>query len=186
MLECEPTDDGVSLLSQTFDQMVAEAKNIVIPNSDQATSSNFQSQPLNIEDPQQCQKLYKRNRRKAIREIRGTQSERCSISPPVVEEHFSQIWQESSSDGQFFQCEHPERDEVLGTLLSVSEVSSAFKTCENTAPGPGRITYNHWRSLDPRALLLTKQLEANRTWEHSLQAFHEVHGSSAPKLVHET
>ncbi|GIY95357.1 retrovirus-related Pol polyprotein from type-1 retrotransposable element R2, partial [Caerostris extrusa] len=154
MLECEPTEDGVELLSETFAQIVTEAKNIVIPNSDRATVSY--SHALNIGDPQQCQKLYRKNRRKAIREIRGTQSERCSIPPPVIEEHFAEIWQESSSDSQFFSAEHPERDEVLGTLLSVSEVTSAFRSCENTAPGPDRITYNHWRSLDPRASLLTK------------------------------
>ncbi|GIY87334.1 retrovirus-related Pol polyprotein from type-1 retrotransposable element R2 [Caerostris extrusa] len=122
---------------------------------DQATSSY--SHALNIEDPQQCQKLYKKNRRKAIREIRGTQSGRCSIPPSLIEEHFSEIWQESSSDSQFSLVnKHPERDDVLGTLLSVSEVSSAFRSCENTAPGPDRITYKHWRSLDPRATLLTK------------------------------
>ncbi|GIX97741.1 retrovirus-related Pol polyprotein from type-1 retrotransposable element R2 [Caerostris darwini] len=154
MLECEPSADGVELLSETFSQIVVEAKNIVLPNSPQASSSSFQA--VNVDDPQQIQKLYRRNRRRAIREIRGAQGERCAIPPSIIEEHFSSIWQESSSAESFYSTLHPDRDEVLGTLLSVSEVVSAFKTCENTAPGPDRLTYNHWRSLDPRALLLTK------------------------------
>ncbi|GIY79276.1 retrovirus-related Pol polyprotein from type-1 retrotransposable element R2 [Caerostris darwini] len=134
MLECEPSDDGVELLSDTFSQIIVEAKNIVLPNSHQASSSTYQA--LNVDDPQQVQKLYRRNRRRAIREIRGVQGERCAIPPSVVEEHFSSIWQESSSAANFYSSVHPDRDEVLGTLLSVSEVVSAFKSCENTAPGP--------------------------------------------------
>ncbi|GIY32327.1 retrovirus-related Pol polyprotein from type-1 retrotransposable element R2 [Caerostris darwini] len=154
ILDCEPSDDSAELLSDTFSQIVAEVKNVVLPPSDRVSFLN--SKALNIEDPQQCQKLYKRNRRRAIREIRGNTGERCMIPPPVIEEHFSNIWQEATSDHQFFSSEHQHRDEVLGNLLSVSEVSSAFRSWENTAPGPDRITYNHWRSLDPRALLLTK------------------------------
>ncbi|GIY90130.1 retrovirus-related Pol polyprotein from type-2 retrotransposable element R2DM [Caerostris extrusa] len=33
---------------------------------------------------------------------------------------------------------------------------SAFTTCENTAPGPDRISYNRWRHLGPRGQLLTR------------------------------
>ncbi|GIY82487.1 reverse transcriptase domain-containing protein [Caerostris extrusa] len=83
-------------------------------------------------------------------------STRFRWAPSIIEEHFSSIWQESLSADHFFSSDYPDRDEVLGTLLSVSEVVSAFRFCENTTPGPDRLTYNHWRSLDPRALSLTK------------------------------
>ncbi|GIY89588.1 retrovirus-related Pol polyprotein from type-1 retrotransposable element R2 [Caerostris extrusa] len=119
LLECEATADGVHLLSETFAQIVTEARSGK-PSGDQ-----------------------------------GVPERAMLDSTPVIEEYFGEVWRESSSDSQFFLAEHPERDEVLGTLLSVSEVTSAFKSCENTAPGPDRITYNHWRSLDPRATLLT-------------------------------
>ncbi|GIZ00480.1 retrovirus-related Pol polyprotein from type-1 retrotransposable element R2 [Caerostris extrusa] len=123
LLECEATAEGVHLLSETFAQIVTEAR--------RETGGKPSGRS-------------------------GGVPERAMLdSTPVIEEYFSEVWSESSSDSQFFLAEHPERDEVLGTLLSVSEVNSAFKSCENTAPGPDRITYNHWRSLDPRATLMT-------------------------------
>ncbi|GIY99655.1 retrovirus-related Pol polyprotein from type-1 retrotransposable element R2 [Caerostris extrusa] len=88
----------------------------------------------------------------------------------------------------------------------------AFRSCENTAPGSDRITYHHWRSLDPKATVLTKfliavckfnssqrngrspppssfqnlgtcKLEANCSGQHCLQIFHEVPHCKTTKLV---
>ncbi|GIX68893.1 retrovirus-related Pol polyprotein from type-1 retrotransposable element R2 [Caerostris darwini] len=155
ILTCDPSHDCARLLSDAYCQLVTEASSIALPK--QSVPVPFsQAQPLNIEDPQQCQRLYKRNRRRAIREIQKTAGERCSISPNAVAEFFSAIWQPSPSDSRFYSAPSSEREEVLNLPLSVAEVMIAFRSCENTAPGPDRLTYNHWRSVDPRATILTR------------------------------
>ncbi|GIY24077.1 hypothetical protein CDAR_617721 [Caerostris darwini] len=88
ILTCDPSHDCARLLSDAYCQLVTEASSIALPK--QSVPVPFsQAQPLNIEDPQQCQRLYKRNRRRAIREIQKTAGERCSISPNAVAEYFS-------------------------------------------------------------------------------------------------
>ncbi|GIX76401.1 hypothetical protein CEXT_111121 [Caerostris extrusa] len=61
MLECEPSENGVGL-SLTFSQIVADAKNIVIPNADQIPLQLFKY--LNIEDPQSPKAVQRRKQAK--------------------------------------------------------------------------------------------------------------------------
>ncbi|GIY44232.1 retrovirus-related Pol polyprotein from type-1 retrotransposable element R2 [Caerostris darwini] len=49
-----------------------------------------------------------------------------------------------------------ERVDVIEHEFSPTEVARAFRSSENTAPGPDRLTYHHWRSLDPSAQVLTR------------------------------
>ncbi|GIY48216.1 retrovirus-related Pol polyprotein from type-2 retrotransposable element R2DM [Caerostris darwini] len=155
ILACDPSHDCAQLLSDAYCQLITEASSLALPN--QSVPVPFsQARPLNIEDPQQCQRLYKRNRRRAIREIQKNVGERCSIPPNDVAAYFSAIWRTSTSDSGFYSAPSSEREEVLNLPLSVAEVLTAFRSCENTAPGPDRLTYNHWRSIDPRATILTR------------------------------
>ncbi|GIY13591.1 retrovirus-related Pol polyprotein from type-1 retrotransposable element R2 [Caerostris darwini] len=169
ILNCDPSSEGASLLSDTYAQIVVEATQIVFPISPPAPVTI--NRTVNIEDPQECQKLYRRNRR-AIREIKDAAGERFMLPPEAVED-FSSVWQPATSCPNFY-TPASGREAVLNVPLSVSEVMSAIKTCENTAPGPDRITYNHWRHLDHKGQLLTRlfncciQLQCiPETWKES-------------------
>ncbi|GIY13586.1 retrovirus-related Pol polyprotein from type-1 retrotransposable element R2 [Caerostris darwini] len=103
----DPSDDSFQLLADICSQIIAEGKTFLsIPEP----SSSVRSQNgLDIQDPETCQKLYRRNRRRAVREIVGN-----------------------------------------------NKVARALRSSENTAQGPDRLTYQHWRSLDPSAQILTR------------------------------
>ncbi|GIY62490.1 retrovirus-related Pol polyprotein from type-2 retrotransposable element R2DM [Caerostris darwini] len=127
ILTCDPSQDCSQLLSEAYSQLVAEASIIALPKASKPAPFT-ESRSFNIDDPQQCQRLYKRNRRRAIREIQKSSGERCSLSPSTRRSPQSSP--------------------------SVAEVMTAFRSCQNTAPGPDRLTFNHWRSLDPRWTLV--------------------------------
>ncbi|XP_054720777.1 uncharacterized protein LOC129230404 [Uloborus diversus] len=44
----------------------------------------------------------------------------------------------------------------LSDLFAVAEVKKALRNAENSAPGPDRLTYQHWKSADPDAVVLTE------------------------------
>ncbi|GIY49348.1 hypothetical protein CEXT_785791 [Caerostris extrusa] len=82
ILQCDPSSECSSLLSGAYAQIVADASIIVFPST--APAPVTANRVVNIEDHQECQKLYHRNRRKAIREIKGAAGERCALPPEVV------------------------------------------------------------------------------------------------------
>ncbi|GIY62516.1 hypothetical protein CDAR_495341 [Caerostris darwini] len=134
ILSCDPSQDCTALLSEAYSQLVAVASNIVLPKEPVPASSTA-SRSINIDDPQQCQRLYKRNGRRAIREIQKVSGERCSLPPSIVGQFFSAVWRPSTSDPHFYQAASLDREEVLNLPLSVAEVMTAFRSCESTAPG---------------------------------------------------
>ncbi|GIY48211.1 c2H2-type domain-containing protein [Caerostris darwini] len=116
-----------------------------------------ESTAINIDDPATCQRLYTRNRRRAVREIVGNVGERCKIPLDNLAQHFSDCWSGGASDPSFFESISSEgRVDVLEPELTPTEVWSILKKAENTAPGPDRLTYHHLRSVDPGAQVLTK------------------------------
>ncbi|GIY87961.1 retrovirus-related Pol polyprotein from type-2 retrotransposable element R2DM, partial [Caerostris darwini] len=115
------------------------------------------SSTTNIDDPATCQRLYTRNRRRAVREIVGTVSEKCKIPLGDLTQFFADSWTGGSSDPSFFDSISSEgRVDVLDNDFTPTEVWSTLKKAENTAPGPDRLTYHHLRTVDPGARILSK------------------------------
>ncbi|GIY29988.1 retrovirus-related Pol polyprotein from type-2 retrotransposable element R2DM [Caerostris extrusa] len=52
------------------------------------------------------------------------------------------------------------RVEVIEQDFTFAEVERALRSSEDTAPGPDRIIYHHWRSLDPNVKVLTQIFNA--------------------------
>ncbi|GIY55746.1 retrovirus-related Pol polyprotein from type-2 retrotransposable element R2DM [Caerostris darwini] len=110
-----------------------------------------------MDDPATCQRLYTRNRRRAVREITGNSGNRCKIPLDGLVQHFSNCWSAGDSDLSLFGPLSSEgRVPDLDTDFSPPEVWDILKKAENTAPGPDRLTYFHLRTIDPGALVLTK------------------------------
>ncbi|GIY87765.1 retrovirus-related Pol polyprotein from type-2 retrotransposable element R2DM, partial [Caerostris darwini] len=120
-------------------------------------SSSSSSSPPNMEDSATCQKLYRRNRRRAVREIIGHPGDRCKIPLLSLQTFFSESWEGGTSDPLLFgSTDVGERSELLDTDFSEKEVWEALKKAESTAPGPDRLTYHHLRLVDPGAKLLSR------------------------------
>lgn len=94
---------------------------------------------INSKDPSNIQKLYRRNRRRATREILHGSSSSCNVPAEDLRE-------------QFFNDEQAPFDESIftpGTTppeyvpFTAAEVCNKLKKCEKTAPDQDRLTYNH-------------------------------------------
>ena len=113
--------------------------------------------PTDPEDCKQIQRLYRNNRRKAVRLILDGESKRCNISNIQVAEHFQQIFQEKNFDREQLQSlpiTPATRQEVTTEPFTEEEIKRRLDKAENTSPGADRITYKHWKKVDPDCTVL--------------------------------
>ncbi|GIY31133.1 retrovirus-related Pol polyprotein from type-2 retrotransposable element R2DM [Caerostris darwini] len=158
LLEGPPSGDYFDTFERYAQDFVQEAILHLFPEgSDRRVPSSSSSSPPNMDDGATCQRLYKRNRRRAVREIMGHAGERCKIPLLSLQTFFTECWEGGTSDPQLYSSsESPGRVELLDAEFSPKEVWSLLKKAENTAPGPDRLTYHHLRTVDPGARLLSK------------------------------
>lgn len=109
---------------------------------------------VNPENPQQIQRLYRKNRRRAVRLIVEGPSALCSIPVPQLESHFTSVWSAKEVDTTIFHHKTQAASEVYMAVFSSEEVAGRLRKCENTTPGEDRLTYEHWRSVDPEGIFL--------------------------------
>ena len=119
------------------------------------SNHNRPARQINVQDPQSIQKLYRRNRRRAMRLILEGESRPCEIDRITVEDYFTQAWSPTDMDPSFYL-----ENSTIGTpvnlqAFSTAEVLGRLRKCENSSPGDDRLTYHHWRTLDPDAVLIT-------------------------------
>ena len=112
------------------------------------------------------QRLYRSNPKKCMKTILNKESKRCPISTANVCSHFHQT-NGSSANTNFNSTPTPEwlydstsREDILDSQFLSKEVSDQIRRMPNTSsPGPDRITYNVWKRLDPKGVLLTNIFE---------------------------
>lgn len=115
---------------------------------------------IDPEDPATIQKLYRRNRRKAVRLILGEEGKRCDIDKDTVTAFFRESSGRKDCDLSMYTPQHQEIDDTQGrpgvatNRVTPNEVMIRLRRCENTAPGDDRITYKHWKSVDPACSVL--------------------------------
>lgn len=90
-----------------------------------------------------------------MRLIEGGESGYCEIAADAIADHFCVPRSDAPDDLSFFDAETKPPEEINVTPLTVIEVRTKLKAAESTAPGPDRLTYAHWRSVDPDARVLT-------------------------------
>ena len=112
---------------------------------------------IDVEDCKVIQRLYKNNRRRAVRMIVDGESERCLIPQDEIKRHFEESFRAQPFDpnGLIHVPDAPEeRNSAPVTPFLQSEIKSRLNKAENSSPGDDRITYRHWRSIDPECLIL--------------------------------
>ncbi|GIY44238.1 retrovirus-related Pol polyprotein from type-1 retrotransposable element R2 [Caerostris darwini] len=155
ILSSDTSEDSFRLLSDICNQILVGGKRF-LSVKEPASSVRSSQTGLDIQDPQTCQKLYRRNTRRAVRKIVDNNCNRCNIPLQTLAQHFSDVWQGGGPYHSIYHHADDSRVDVIDQEFSSSEIARALRSSENTAPGPDRLTYHHWRSLDPSAQVLTR------------------------------
>ncbi|GBO17072.1 Retrovirus-related Pol polyprotein from type-1 retrotransposable element R2 [Araneus ventricosus] len=164
-LQEDPSDEAFANFCDTIDQAISEVQKIAISDPDQpagpippvsSTSTDRPARrPVNVNDAQSCQKLYRRNPKRAVREIVEGEPIRCDIPTDVLERHFTAAWNSAHHQIPPLEVCPDERPSPIERQFTIKEVSTKLSAAENTSPGPDRITYFHWRSVPQSQKFLT-------------------------------
>ena len=139
-----------------FEALVAEFTELAqkVNNIQVSDNSVFKSKPNNKDNPAFIQRLYRRNRRRAVRLIKENTQSQCSVDPELLKAKF--FVEATPSPDLSAYCEvNPAPITVNSRPFTYTEVWQKLKNCENTAPGPDRLTYFHLKQSDLEAKALT-------------------------------
>ncbi|KAL1415261.1 hypothetical protein MTO96_029531 [Rhipicephalus appendiculatus] len=118
------------------------------------------SRPVNPDNAADIQRLYRRNRRRAIRLVLEGSSRSCDIPLEDLRDHWATTWAERAADTALL-FERPAAPEPVDTTsFTADEVLARLRKAENTAPGSDCLTYHHWKSVDPEARFLSALFNA--------------------------
>ncbi|GFS81328.1 c2H2-type domain-containing protein, partial [Nephila pilipes] len=138
------------------------------PPSNSSTRVKSDSQ-----NAQLIQRQYRWNRRKCVRNIVNPSSSFCQIEKNLLHSHFTETWAPPSDHHTFPDSSPPTLPPVL-ELLHSDAIASCLQSCENSAPGPDRLSYQHWKSIDPRCVIISKIFnicikfkDVPSSWKHS-------------------
>ncbi|KAL1443530.1 hypothetical protein MTO96_045976, partial [Rhipicephalus appendiculatus] len=104
---------------------------------------------INPDNAAQIQALYRRNRRRAVRLIADGPSQLCPIDPGTLHDYYTRLWSPATVDTTLLRSRAPTNEEPDTCPFSHDEVAAKLRRCESTAPGEDRLTYHHWRQVDP-------------------------------------
>ncbi|XP_069176423.1 uncharacterized protein [Procambarus clarkii] len=109
---------------------------------------------IDVNNCKAIQRLYRRNRRRAVRLITSGESRRCEIPCETIERHFSEVLAaqppiEDPATLQSIPEAQEDRAEINLDPIREGEVGVRLMRAENSAPGNDRITYRHWKQADP-------------------------------------
>lgn len=156
-LRSAPTPESWATCEQAWSQAVALAAEAVrLPPS----TPGRPARDVNPDNATEIQRLYRRNRRRAVRLIMEGPTRSCTIPIRDIQDHWASTWSPRTADtSALFQ--RPAAPVPVNTAsFSADEVLLRLRKSENTAPGPDRLTYQHWRSVDPEARFLSSLFNA--------------------------
>ena len=140
------------------------------------------------EDARAIQLLYRRNRRRAVRMITGEVGRKCEIARDRLEAHFRERGVARPCDASVYTTTARDRAPVQMGRFTVAEVRERIGKFENTAPGEDRLTYRHWKSVDPDSSVLTaayniclKYRKVPPGWKESLTVL--IHKKGEPNDI---
>ncbi|XP_023215162.1 uncharacterized protein LOC111617982 [Centruroides sculpturatus] len=161
----EAAIDG-DMLESMVNDLVALAQDICsISDTTIQPAAQPSSQSPATTDARNIQRLYRRNKKKAIGLITNGQPNYCRISRQVLQSHFTRLY-------DYNPHHHPsappvdapepclESNNPLAAPFTPAEVASRLRRCHNTAPGPDGLRYHHWMRVDPNGTILSSVFNA--------------------------
>lgn len=116
--------------------------------------ASFTIKNTDTNDPTAMQRLYRRNRRRAMRLIQGEKSQPCNIPTDMLRDKFYGIRQ-NTPDLTIYDSVKKAQRPIPMNNFNKAEVKRKLMQAENTAAGPDRIAYNHWKNYDENGSVLT-------------------------------
>ncbi|GFT12069.1 retrovirus-related Pol polyprotein from type-2 retrotransposable element R2DM, partial [Nephila pilipes] len=165
----EPLDailevDDLEGAQVTFENLLNDMISIIqnhfhlapLTDSKKVPSSNSSNQvKTDSQNAQLIQRQYRWNRRKCVRNIVNPTSSFCQIEKEILHSHFTKTWAPPSSQYSYPDCSPPTLPPVL-ELLPPDSIAACLQSCENSAPGPDRLSYQHWKTIDPSCIIIAK------------------------------
>lgn len=168
------TPDRWNEFNSLVEEIIAAAQEHVKIKDKETTFTIRNGDPR---DPTTTQRTYRRNRRRAMRTVKGEQNKYCNVNIDDLREKFFNNESPQPDLSIYSNCTKAERP-PSAAIFSSYEVKRKLKASENTAPGPDRLTYNHLKSFDPHAkvlaLIYNICLKAKRiptSWKQSTTIF---------------
>lgn len=130
-----------NLFEETLEEYIEFSKKHV-GLKDISVDSNNKNEKFNAKDPAKVQRLYRRNRRKATREVLNKPNTSCSVPHCELKEKFfsehTPIFDESA-----YISEEPRPVPPELIPFTANEIRLKVQKCENTALRQDRLTYNY-------------------------------------------
>ncbi|GBL64275.1 hypothetical protein AVEN_269518-1 [Araneus ventricosus] len=160
ILQQDPSDEVFVHFCETVEQAVSEVQKISLPDdfgNPTPQEPRKQRKPVSVKDTQSAQLLYRRNPKRAVREICEGEPIRCQIPTETIEDFFTQAWNSHQQSIPPLEVNSDDRSSPVDRPFTIAEISKKLSTADNTAAGPDRLTYFHWRSVpqSPKFLTLT-------------------------------
>ena len=117
------------------------------------------------------QKLYRRNRISAMRQLSNQASPFCNIDKQTLYDHFQEVFgnREHQPDGLpngLPELPPIENQDPLSAPFTAREVWLRLQRTNNTAPGPDRVRYAVWKKFDKFAYILTSIFNSVQRLNH--------------------
>ena len=113
-----------------------------------------------VREATRIQALYRRNRRKAVREVLQGPADSCQVQRQQVHRYFERLYcgelRPDNAAGDVEPAEPASQEDVerLTVPFEEREVDRRLRRMTNSAPGPDGVTYRDLRGADPGARLL--------------------------------
>lgn len=146
------------------DQRVDNDNSQSQPNNSQARNINPR---ISVRDATRIQKLFRKNRKRAVREVLQENSAKCEIPVDRVKDYFTQLYSPRADNGgglpdDFSFAEPPldESNNILTSDFNQREVLRRLKKMSKSAPGPDGVTYDNLKKADSKAELISSLFSA--------------------------
>ncbi|GFT43840.1 retrovirus-related Pol polyprotein from type-1 retrotransposable element R2, partial [Nephila pilipes] len=100
-------------------------------------------------------KQYRWNRRKCIRNLVNPSSSFCQLNKEFLRTHFTNTWAPPTILYSYPESSPPSLPPIL-EILTPEAIAACLQGCENSAPGPDRLSYQHWKTIDPSCSIVAK------------------------------
>ncbi|XP_023240117.1 uncharacterized protein LOC111638606 [Centruroides sculpturatus] len=111
-----------------------------------SSSEHHSSEP----DASEIQRLYKANRKRAFDRILAGPSRFCHEIPPST----------TTTPVPANPCTPPATNNPFEAFFTSQEVAHRISRGHNTAPGPDKLRYLHWRRIDPKGIIIASIFNA--------------------------
>ncbi|KAL1415296.1 hypothetical protein MTO96_029567 [Rhipicephalus appendiculatus] len=153
-----PSDESWARCEDAWHRAVDLATEAVNLPPVRAGRQRRQPNPANAEE---IQRLYRRNRRRAVRLIFDGPSQTCAIPLQELQDYWGRTWSDRQADSTLAPSTRAcSGRRGRGALQPRRGLPAPAQVQRTRPPGGDRLTYHHWKAVDPEARFLAALINA--------------------------